>query len=107
MASTIQRSVFVYCCQYQAASLTAKWQPVGRPSYVRRLSRALPDPEDRCWRSAVKPPRWLGLSMAAALPYRRQPCYPAAMIYDLVTALLVAFAAVTASEVLTRIWESL
>ncbi len=50
MASTIQRSVFVYCCQYQAASLTAKWQPVGRPSSARRLSRALPDPEDRCWR---------------------------------------------------------
>jgi hypothetical protein len=28
------------------------------------------------------------------------------MIHDLVTAFLVAFAAVTASEVLTRIWES-
>jgi hypothetical protein len=27
------------------------------------------------------------------------------MIHDLVTAFLVAFAAVTASEVLTRIWE--
>jgi hypothetical protein len=29
------------------------------------------------------------------------------MIHDLITALLVAFAAVTASEVLTRIWEFL
>ena len=29
-----------------------------------------------------------------------------AMIRDLITAFLVAFAAVTASEVLTRIWES-
>jgi hypothetical protein len=28
------------------------------------------------------------------------------MIHDLVTAFLVAFAAVTASELLTRIWES-
>jgi hypothetical protein len=28
------------------------------------------------------------------------------MIHDLVTAFLVAFAAVTASEVLARIWES-
>ena len=28
------------------------------------------------------------------------------MIRDLITAFLVAFAAVTASEVLTRIWES-
>ena len=30
-----------------------------------------------------------------------------AMIHDLVTAFLVAFAAVTASELLTKIWESL
>ena len=38
---------------------------------------------------------------------RAGPCYPAAMIHDLVTAFLVAFAAVVASETLTRIWESL
>jgi hypothetical protein len=31
----------------------------------------------------------------------------AAMIHDLVTAFLAAFAAVLASETLTRIWESL
>jgi hypothetical protein len=31
----------------------------------------------------------------------------AAMIHDLITAFLVAVAAVTASEVLARIWESL
>jgi len=29
------------------------------------------------------------------------------MIHDLITAFLVAFAAVTASEMLTRIWEML
>jgi hypothetical protein len=29
------------------------------------------------------------------------------MIYDLITAFVVAFAAVTASELLTRIWETL
>jgi hypothetical protein len=29
------------------------------------------------------------------------------MIHDLITAFLVAFAAVTVSEVLTRIWEML
>ena len=34
-----------------------------------------------------------------------QPCYPGAMIHDLITAFLVAFAAVTASAALTRIWE--
>ena len=34
-------------------------------------------------------------------------CYPASMIYDLITAFLVACTAVLASEVLTRIWEIL
>ena len=59
------------------------------------------------WRLTPPAPRRAG---------RRPPCgvrlaavkgYPVAMIHDLVTAFLVAFAAVTASELLTRIWESL
>ena len=32
-------------------------------------------------------------------------CFPAAMIHDMITAFLVAFAAVTASETPIRMWE--
>jgi hypothetical protein len=42
----------------------------------------------------------------ASLPPRTGCATLAAMIHDLITAFLVAFAAVTASELLTRIWET-
>jgi hypothetical protein len=33
------------------------------------------------------------------------PCYAAAMIHDLITAIMVTSAAVLASELLVRVWE--
>jgi hypothetical protein len=35
---------------------------------------------------------------------RCQPCYGVAMLQDLITAFAVAFAAVTGSALITRIW---
>jgi hypothetical protein len=75
----------------------------GRPSFWERPSRALPDPKGA---AAVD----LNSRPARARDCQhREPasavlhCPP--VIHDLVTAFLVAFAAVTASELLTRIWD--
>jgi hypothetical protein len=64
-------------------------------------------PEDMSMNRGLPRPSWCQGGRPYHPAYSRNPCYADAMIHDLITSFLVAFAAVTASEVLTRIWESL
>ena len=60
-------------------------------------------------RSAGEDDRPKGTRPSSVLARRRwvstDPCYAAAMIHDLITAIMVTSAAVLASELLVRIWD--
>jgi len=87
--------------------------PLPKPFAAVRSRRRFPPPDrtpQRLQGSSLRreDDRPKGARPSSVLARRRwvpDPCYAAAMIHDLITAIMVTSAAVLASELLVRIWD--
>ena len=88
--------------------------PLPKPFAAVRSRRRFPPPDltpQRLQASSLRreDDRPKGTRPSSVLARRRwvstDPCYAAAMIHDLITAIMVTSAAVLASELLVRIWD--